>query len=133
MKPKIVIQNFIWAINSQDVETIVELMTPDHKFIDGGGQIISGREPMRQGWIGYFQLVPDYQIFVSEMFESGDTVAVFGNAGGTYSPDGKALKPENYWETPAAWRAVVENDKVKEWQVFADNEPTRRLMERHQI
>jgi len=32
------------------------------------------------------------------------------------------LKAENRWETPAAWRAVVEGGLVAEWRVYTDNE-----------
>jgi hypothetical protein len=48
-------------------------------------------------------------------------------AQGTYSPDGQ-LREENRWETPAAFRALTEEDKVMEWRVYADNEPIRRLI-----
>jgi hypothetical protein len=57
---------------------------------------------------------------------------MLGVARGTYSPDGQ-LRAENRWETPAAWRALVEygpaeDGLVAEWRVYADNEPMRRLM-----
>jgi len=52
---------------------------------------------------------------------------MLGKARGTYSSDGE-LKAENRWETPAAWRAVVEGGLVAEWRVYADNEPMRKLM-----
>jgi len=67
--------------------------------------------------------------------ECGPVTAMFGRAGGTYSPDGRVL-PQNRWarrdrggsgET-AAWKAVVRDGLVAEWRVFADNEPIRRLM-----
>jgi len=29
------------------------------------------------------------------------------------------------WTVPTAWRAVVRNGQVAEWQVYADNEPLR--------
>jgi hypothetical protein len=31
--------------------------------------------------------------------------------------------------TPAAFRALIEDGKVAEWRVYADNEPLRRLMD----
>ena len=57
-----------------------------------------------------------------DIFQSGNIVALFGAAGGTISVKGK-LPAENKWRTPAAWRAVVEEDLVKEWRVYADNKP----------
>ena len=32
------------------------------------------------------------------------------------------------WEIPAAWKAVVRDGLVAHWQVFADNQPVRKLM-----
>jgi limonene-1,2-epoxide hydrolase len=29
---------------------------------------------------------------------------------------------------PAAWRAIVQNGKIAEWRVYADNQPLRKLM-----
>ena len=51
-----------------------------------------------------------------------------------FSPDGNVdgrLEAENRWETPAAWRAVIEHDRVAEWRVYADLEPLRAVMRRH--
>jgi hypothetical protein len=72
-------------------------------------------------------MVPDYSIIVEEIFCDGPVVVMLGKARGTYSTDGE-LKAENRWETPAAWRAVVEGGLVAEWRVYADNEPMRKLM-----
>jgi hypothetical protein len=52
-------------------------------------------------------------------FLEGDTVAAVGFAEGTF----KGLKTENninYWQLPAAWKAMIENGKIKLWQVYAD-------------
>ena len=72
-------------------------------------------------------MVPDYYVKVSESFDSGDVVVMLGIAGGTFTKDA-TLKRDNRWEVPAVWRAVVEGDKIKQWQVYADNEPIRKIM-----
>jgi ketosteroid isomerase-like protein len=125
------VEQFISAINGRSVDTITNLLTEDHLFVDSLGEWIEGREDMRQGWLGYFALVPDYRIEVSEMIVRGDVVAIFGMASGTYSSGGP-LRDENRWSTPGAWRAVVRDGKIKEWLVFADNEPVRRIMRREE-
>lgn len=114
------VNKFVDAINTHDVEAIGELMSDDHIFIDSGGGVYTDREQMIKGWPGYYEMFPDYKIEISETFVSGDTVAMIGKAMGTYSSDG-TLKPENHWEIPAAWKAVVTGDKIKLWQVIADN------------
>lgn len=118
---------FIAAINQHDVEGICRLMTEDHTFIDSGGDVYSGIDGMRQGWIDYFKMFPDYRVETSEFVVSGNNIILLGKASGTYTSDG-TLRSENHWEIPAAWKAVVEGEKVKLWQVFADNAPLMEIM-----
>ena len=121
------VEQFIACINRQDVDGLFRLMTPDHLFVDSLGIEVRGREPMREGWRAYFAMVPDYHIAVSEHLQSGDVVALFGRAIGTYAPSGR-LRTQNRWETPAAWKAVVRDGLIAQWRVYADNEPMRQLM-----
>ena len=122
-----VAQAFIRAINRQDADALAELMTEDHRFTDPLANVVEGREKMRAGWTAYFRMVPDYTVAVEETYSDGPVVVLLGVAGGTYAPNGE-LKPENRWKTIAALRAVIEDGKVSEWKVYADNEPMRRLM-----
>jgi uncharacterized protein (TIGR02246 family) len=125
--PIAVAQAFVRAINRQDVEALASLMTADHRFIDSLGNLVEGREKMRAGWAGYFRMVPDYAIEIEETYCDGPVVVMLGTARGTYSADG-SLKEENRWQTPAAFRAYIEKDKVAEWRVYCDNEPIRQRM-----
>ncbi len=118
---------FAQAISRQEVAALAELMTPDHRFIDSLGNVVEGREKMRAGWAGYFRMVPDYTVTIEETYSDGAVVVMLGFAHGTYAPDGK-LRDENRWRTAAALRAVIDDGKVAEWRVYADNEPIRRLM-----
>lgn len=140
---EVVARAFADAISRQDVEGLAELMTPGHRFVDSMGGVTEGREKMRAGWVGYFRMVPDYEVVVEETYVAGPVVVMLGKARGTYCPSSELLprsqtrdlghpelKAENRWETPAAWRAVVEGGLVAEWRVYADNEPMRQLMRR---
>jgi hypothetical protein len=137
-----VAREFVAAINRQDVDALAELMTDDHQFTDSLGNTARGRESMREGWKLYFQMVPDYQLQVEETYVNDSGVVMLGVAGGTYShafesvratgmptllPDGTS-KVMNKWQTPAAVRAVIHDGLVAQWQIFADNEPIRKLM-----
>jgi ketosteroid isomerase-like protein len=113
-----IVQNFVSAINEHDVDKLCLLMADDHKFIDSQGNEAVGKEQMRAGWIGYFQLFPDYKIEIIEMFLNGDTVGAFGFAGGTF--EGLSDKKGNYWRLPAAWKAIIKNGKIQLWQVYVD-------------
>jgi ketosteroid isomerase-like protein len=110
------------AINRHDAAGLAALMTDDHVFTDSLGDAVRGREKMTGGWQAYFAFCPDYWVTHEMIFGDGDSVAVFGAAGGTIAANGK-LPPENKWRTPAAWLAIVENGLVKEWRVYADNKP----------
>jgi ketosteroid isomerase-like protein len=118
---------FVAKINSHDVNGLVELMTDDHVFVDGLGSTFRGAEPMRQGWKAYFTWFPDYAIEVTDQLNRGDVVAIFGKARGTFSVNG-SLPTQNFWEIPAAWRAVVKESRVAEWRVYCDNDPARKIM-----
>jgi ketosteroid isomerase-like protein len=135
-----VAQEFVAAINRQDVEGLVALMTPEHCFTDSLGNVARGRESMRQAWTLYFQMVPDYSLAIDETYAQGAAVVMLGTAQGTYShafetvqqtgmptPDGTSKQAQR-WQTPAAVRALIEDGKVAEWRVYADNEPLRKLM-----
>jgi len=124
-----VVKAFIAAINRRAPSEISGLMTEDHSFVDSRGGIHSGREKMTAGWVEYFGMFPDYRIQVESILADKALVAVFGSACGTYNGR-RGLVPENRIEMPAAWRAVVENGKVKLWQVYADwTEGTRTISE----
>lgn len=120
-------QAFVRAINRQDVDGLAGLMTEGHRFVDSLGNAVEGREKMQAAWAAYFLMVPDYTIAVEEVYGDGPVVVMLGVAQGTYTADG-TLRAENRWKTPAALRALIEDGKVAEWRVYADNEPMRRLM-----
>lgn len=116
---KQILYDFIEAINTHNVDKICSLMSEDHKFIDSHGNEVVGKEQMRAGWIGYFQLFPDYKIEIKEIFFDGDTIAAFGFAGGTF--EGLIDRKDNYWRLPASWKAITRNGKIYLWQVYADS------------
>lgn len=132
--PVELVLRFEQLINSRNPEAICSFMAGDGEFIDSLGNRIRGAEKLRSAWTGYFKMVPDYSISHSDIFADGNTIAIFGSAQGTFassnSKEGQLAK-ENFWKTPAAWRAVVKDNKIAVWQVFADNEPIRAIMRRH--
>ena len=114
-----VVKAFIAAINKGNVAELSSLMTEDHTFVDSGGRVESGRDNMANGWSQYFRMFPDYRIEVQSILHDRSLVAVFGSAAGTYNGK-RGLVPENRIEMLAAWKAIVENGKIKLWQVYTD-------------
>jgi ketosteroid isomerase-like protein len=117
---------FIACINSHDVEKLGALMSDDHTFIDAHGNQVSGKDRMVPGWRGYFAWFPDYYIEVTEIFEDGDRIALFGFAGGSFQG-----KETESWRLPAAWKAEVKEGRVTLWQVFADTKIPFEIIERN--
>jgi len=102
-------------------------MPEGHRFIDSLGRTLEGRETVRAGWVSYFSMMADYSIELQETFSKGPVVVMLGVAEGSYAVDGQ-LTMEDRWSTPAVFRAYICCGKVKEWRVFADNEPVRKRM-----
>lgn len=121
---------FVAKINAHDVDGLVALMTPDHLFVDALNNSFRGPEQMRQGWTFYLRMFPDYAIEVTDELSHGDVIAMFGKARGTFAVNG-TLARENFWEIPAAWKAVVKDGRVAEWRVYCDNDPARKIMAAH--
>ncbi len=121
---------FIESINTADIDKIVELMSEDHIFIDAGDGRYQGKESMRQGWIAYFKMFPDYKIEIVDITENDTVIGIFGYASGTY----KGLKNEtnsNYYRTPASWKAIIQNGKVKHWQVYCESKIVEEIVEKN--
>jgi ketosteroid isomerase-like protein len=119
---------YVNEINRHDASTLTALASPDFRFIDSLGREVRGADRMHDAWVAYFGLFPDYQITIRDHLCVGQTVALFGTASGTLAQDGK-LPHGNHWSLPAAWRAVVRNGRVVDWQVYADNTPVQKLLD----
>jgi ketosteroid isomerase-like protein len=118
---------YVNEINRHDLEAMSALMAPDFWFIDSMGQEVRGRERMIEAWKSYFATYPDYRIVLRDHLTMGSVVALFGTASGTVAV-GAELPHANRWSLPAAWRAVVRGGQLAEWQVYADNEPVRKIL-----
>lgn len=118
------VREFIARINAHDADGIVAMCAADHVLIDSLGSRLSGLDELKQGWLGYLALFPDYRIEIQAIASSGDVVLASGLAGATHAASGIA------WQIPAAWRARVIDGRVAEWQVYADNKPVYEILAR---
>lgn len=103
--------DFVVAINTHNLDKLCDLMTDNHVFIDSQDNRFSGKESMKQAWIAYFEIFPDYIIEAQEIVEHDSLVYGFGYASGTYK-NLKTAGNVNFWKVPAAWRAVIADNKV---------------------
>lgn len=116
-----VVLDFIESINTANIDRLYNLMTNDHVFIDSQGNKMVGNENMKKAWIGYFGLFPDYKIEVTDTLQNDSIIVMLGYASGTYKTNKKSSDNSNHWRVPAAWKAVVSDNKIKFWQVYSDN------------
>lgn len=115
-----ILLDFVDAINKADIDNILNIMSDDHVLIDSQDNKVSGKDNLKQAWIGYLALFPDYKIEINETLEKDSLICFLGYASGTY----KNLQNDinsNYWRIPAAWTAIIKDNHVKHWQVYADN------------
>jgi ketosteroid isomerase-like protein len=117
-----ILEQWLAAINRHAVNALSTLMAADHVFVDSVGNRVDGAASMEAGWRGYFAMCPDYWIRADHAMADGETMLVAGEAGGTI--DGES------WKTLAAWKVVIRNGSVAEWQVFADNKPVYEILGR---
>ena len=126
-----VFKSFVKAINQADISALEKLMTEDHTFVDSGGHTESGREKMTEGWKAYFQMFPDFKIEIDCIIQDKETIGAFGQATGTYNGK-RGLVAENRITMPAAWKAAVEGEKIRYWQVYADWSEGTKIIEEDQ-
>jgi ketosteroid isomerase-like protein len=121
---------FVKAINDHDVDEIINLMSEDHIFIDAKDNKSVGKKGMKEGWEGYYELFPDYQIEISDITENVSTIGLFGYISATYKNQTNKLN-SNFWRIPASWKAIVENNKIKHWQVYCDYSNLFKIIEKN--
>jgi ketosteroid isomerase-like protein len=117
-----ILERWLAAINSHDVSALTALMADDHVFVDSLGNRADGARSMEARWRAYFAMCPDYWIRADHAMAEGETMLIAAEAGGTI--DGES------WRTPAAWKIVIHDGSVVEWQVFADNKPVCEILGR---
>ncbi len=120
--PAEILQQWLGAINSHDVDALAALMAADHVFVDSLGNRSAGASYMEAAWRAYFAMCPDYWVRADHVMTEGEIVLLAGEAGGTIDDES--------WHIPAAWKAVVRDGNVAEWQVFADNKPVYEILAR---
>ena len=114
MKKEIIFK-FVDAINRQDLSLIIDMMAEDFLFIDTyGGQ--ANKEQMKTGWKGYFDWFPNYRIEIQDYLENNDFSIILGKVSASYLGE-----KDKYWEIPAAWKVIVSENWIENWQVFCDS------------
>ena len=127
---KTIVIRFVKAINDHNVNEIVNQMSEDHIFIDGQDNKSVGKKGMKEAWEGYYELFPDYQIEISDITENESVIGLFGYVKATYKKLTNELN-SNFWRISASWKAIVENKKIKHWQVYCDYSELFKIIDKN--
>ncbi|MBZ0201257.1 MAG: nuclear transport factor 2 family protein [Ignavibacteriaceae bacterium] len=123
---------FVEAINSHSVKLISTLLTEKHKFIDGLGKSINGKEIATEAWSKYLKVFPEYFIRIDEVIEKDNIVLLIGQAKGKLSESAAKTKSRQF-KVHAVWQAKVKNNLVAEWRIYGDNKPVYELLAKNNI
>ena len=104
------------CINSQNLISLVDLMTDNHLFIDSANNSIVGKLNNKESWKKFFDLFPDYQNIFEVVNSKNSTVIMQG-----YS----VCSDDRLNNFRAIWVAQITDNKVKEWRVYLDTEENR--------
>lgn len=128
-----IVQDFIDSINTANVEGLYDLMSIDHEFIDSRGNSMIGNDNMKIAWTGYFDLFSDYKIEITDVLQNDSIIVLLGYASGTFKTNNDNNGINNHWKVPASWKAIVDDEKIKLWQVYADNSVAIEIMNKNKI
>ena len=122
---------FVENINKHDVNGLIGLLAPEHKFIDMGGSIETDRDQLKKAWKTYLETYPGYQIYIRQIFMDEDTIYMLGHTTGSHLnlPDEKEFLGEG-----VIWISKVKDGQLSHWQLINDSpEEMKRLdLEKYQ-
>ncbi|MBK5723137.1 hypothetical protein JGH11_19915 [Dysgonomonas sp. Marseille-P4677] len=116
-----IVQLFNSCINNADIESLADLMTEDHIFIDMENNRIEGKyNCITQAWKPFFKLFSNYQnIFEEIIFKKDSTVIIKGFS---ISSD------ERLNNLRAIWFVEIKEEKVSLWRVYPDTKEIRNML-----
>jgi ketosteroid isomerase-like protein len=106
-------------INARDLTGLVQLMANNHTFIDTAGTAVTGKAACTEAWRGFFDSYPGYRNTFEAVLSRGNRVTIVGH---TACPGVSAL------EGPALWTAIVAEEGLTEWRVYADTPDERHRL-----
>jgi ketosteroid isomerase-like protein len=105
-----VVTAFNDAITAADLDRLVALMAPDHRFVDSAKAVVAGRDACAEAWRSFFAAFPGYRNELDAVREVEP--GVVEARGRSVCPGVPAL------HGPALWRVLVDDDGlVTEWRV----------------
>jgi ketosteroid isomerase-like protein len=113
-----IVTQFNEAISAGDLDTLGQLMSEDHRFVDSAGRPVEGRAACVDAWRSFFAAFPDYRNHFERIGSLDDVVVISGRS--------ECSTPE--LAGAALWRAVLADGRIREWWVCDDSPEQRRVI-----
>lgn len=120
MDAKQLVKEFVADINNRDVKSMERKLSDQHVFVNSDGSEIDGKTRVVKSWKRFFEVSDTYSIKIGKIYVQENIVVFTGDASGFFR---KRNEADKYSNVPTAWKAVIENDKIKEWRIFTDSKP----------
>jgi len=93
-------------------------MTEEVRLIAGEETTRKGKVAVKNAWIQFFNLCPDYKNHFTRIGSKDDRVVIIGFS----TCSNKEL------DGPALWTALLKNDLIDEWRILDDTNENRKLL-----
>ena len=115
---RLTIIQFNECINNQDPDGLANLMTEEVRLIEGEETTRKGKVAVKNAWIEFFNLCPDYKNHFTRIESKHNRVVIISFS----TCSNKAL------DGPALWSALFKNDLIDEWRILDDTNENRKLL-----
>lgn len=112
------ITEFIERINHGDAQGVADKIASDHTFIDVNGDIEKDYERIVSGWKDYLETNKNYKIYIRQIFEMDDSIALLGHTIGSHLNLSDEVE---FHAKGVIWLVKVSENKIKHWQIFSDS------------
>ena len=114
--------NFVEKINKHDLKNLIKLMSTDHTLIVFDNNPEKGKNIMKNAWKSYFDICPNYMIYISQYAIKNDTVSFLGRTTGSHR---KISRIDEFEET-LIFTATIKNNRISKWQLLNDTPDNRK-------
>lgn len=129
---KHVFTEFIELINDHQPHEMSSMITEDHVLVDAQGVKFKGIDAVTEVWKGFFAIWPDYWIEMEDIIALDEKIYGFGTLSGTYTGHLPG-KSQHFFKIPLAVKAIVDGEKIKTWQFFADTKKQSDIMHKNTV
>jgi hypothetical protein len=113
---------YVERLNRRDFSGPAEIMSPDHRLLPGGKDVVLGRAAACKSLSGYVSSWPEFQIQISDVYLIGNTVALVARTTGSCVE----LSREQEIRDRRLYAAKLVNGLVEESRYLEEDTPRQR-------